>query len=470
MVPKLHKKGSSFKGAAAYLLHDKGRAKTSDRVVWTEAHNIAVNDPDMAWRIMAATALDQDRLKQNAGVKSTGRKSDTPVLHLTLAWHPEEDKSLSPDEMKRAASGAIDALGATDHQSLVIAHNDEAHPHIHILINRVHPEDGRMLSSSKEKLNLSRWAEDYEKERGKIYCEERVENNKARDRGEYIRGSKDQHRRLYGELVNGLEQSNDNRTAAERIRQQQKYVDAQLAGKGRKQAEKHRSEWQSLYDQHSKHKVELLEQARLTSARMARKVKDAYQPAREELNRKHAKERALFEAREQKLSGRIHNTVEVLRKEQAKITAKDHNRVGDLFRLIASKGERHKALMKIQAADHRAMTRDERAKADTVKKRIREVAELKRARLSAEFLSERRKLIRAQERDRAALQKEWRTRHKERKRDWHDVARKTGPKEKLKSDFTASAEGLEAKKQAMKEKIMQRLRSHRDKDKPRDGR
>ena len=126
--------------------------------------------------------------------------------------------------------------------------------------------------------------------------------------------------------------------------------------------------------------------------------------------------------------------------------------------------------MRVQASDHRVMARDEQAKADTVKKRIKEVAELKRAQLSAEFLSERRKLIRAQERDRTTLQKEWRTRHKERKRDWHDVARKIGPQEKLKSDFTASAEGLESKKQAMKEKFGKRLRSSRDKDKPRDGR
>ncbi|MCI0658386.1 MAG: relaxase/mobilization nuclease domain-containing protein, partial [Acidobacteria bacterium] len=83
MVPKLHAKGTSFKGAAAYLLHDKGRAKTAQRVAWVEMRNLITDDPHVAWRVMAATAMDQDRLKELAGVKNTGRKSSASVLHLT---------------------------------------------------------------------------------------------------------------------------------------------------------------------------------------------------------------------------------------------------------------------------------------------------------------------------------------------------------------------------------------------------
>ena len=55
MVPKLHAKGTSFKGAVAYLLHDK-EASTSERIAWTEVRNLAMDDPEAAWRIMAATA------------------------------------------------------------------------------------------------------------------------------------------------------------------------------------------------------------------------------------------------------------------------------------------------------------------------------------------------------------------------------------------------------------------------------
>lgn len=161
MVPKIIAKGKSFKGAALYLLHDKGRALSSSRVSWVETRNLATDDAHLGWKIMAATALDQERLKQVAGVKATGRRSDKSVLHLSLSWHPDEKGNLTPEEMRRAAIGALKSIGADDRQAIFIAHNDEAHPHLHVLCNRVSPEDGRMLPSSKDHLKLSKWAERY---------------------------------------------------------------------------------------------------------------------------------------------------------------------------------------------------------------------------------------------------------------------------------------------------------------------
>ena len=65
MVPKLHAKGSSFKGAALYLLHDKNRAQTGERVAWTETRNLAVDDPETGWRIMAATSASSHGSGEN---------------------------------------------------------------------------------------------------------------------------------------------------------------------------------------------------------------------------------------------------------------------------------------------------------------------------------------------------------------------------------------------------------------------
>lgn len=69
MVPRIPRTkgkgvGTSFKGTAAYLLHDEGQAQTSDRVLWTDTRNLATDNPDQAWRVMAATAMDSDRLKR----------------------------------------------------------------------------------------------------------------------------------------------------------------------------------------------------------------------------------------------------------------------------------------------------------------------------------------------------------------------------------------------------------------------
>ena len=78
MVPNVAKTGSSFKGAALYYLHDKREAWeaeriTAARVAWTSMRNMPTDNPELGWRIMAATAMDQDRLKAEAGVKATGR-------------------------------------------------------------------------------------------------------------------------------------------------------------------------------------------------------------------------------------------------------------------------------------------------------------------------------------------------------------------------------------------------------------
>ena len=61
MVPNVTPTGSSFKGASLYYLHDKKQEGererlTGERVEWTSTRNLATDDPDMAFRVMRATA------------------------------------------------------------------------------------------------------------------------------------------------------------------------------------------------------------------------------------------------------------------------------------------------------------------------------------------------------------------------------------------------------------------------------
>ena len=142
--------GTSFKGTFQYLLHDKRLEgeeirTTTERVDWAEFRNLTTDDPQMAWRIMAATASQQDALKRNAGGSVAGNKSDKVVFHYSLGWHPDEKAGLTKTEMLRAADESIRVLGAEGYQAAIIAHNDTQHPHVHVVLNRVNPENGRML-------------------------------------------------------------------------------------------------------------------------------------------------------------------------------------------------------------------------------------------------------------------------------------------------------------------------------------
>ena len=188
MVVRMAGLGRSFRGVTDYCLHDRRlegepHPESSKRVKWTETRNLATSQGERAARIMAATAEAGGELKRLAGVAATGRKLEKPVAHYSLSWAEGE----TPDrgEMRRAVEGSLQALGMEGHQALIVAHND-GQPHVHVIVNRVDPESGKAAGLSRSKLDLSRWAEGYEREQGQIRCRQREINNERRSVGERV--------------------------------------------------------------------------------------------------------------------------------------------------------------------------------------------------------------------------------------------------------------------------------------------
>ncbi|MDE0382831.1 MAG: relaxase/mobilization nuclease domain-containing protein [Defluviicoccus sp.] len=200
MVAKVHAAGRSFAGVARYCLHDApepdegDRPPSADRVAWAETRNLT-SRPERAAAQMAATANSAPELKRLAGVSSAGRKLEKPVVHYTLAWAKDE----RPDraEMTRAADQTLKALGLERHQALIVAHRDTAHPHLHVIANRVDPQTGRAANLRGDHFTLSRWAEQYERERGEVKCPERAANNAERRDGAFVRDRKSLHTGRY---------------------------------------------------------------------------------------------------------------------------------------------------------------------------------------------------------------------------------------------------------------------------------
>ena len=177
MIPKVARKGASFKNAANYYLHDKG-SSTQDRVEWTQTRNLLTDDPDKAWKVMAWTAKHNEDLKKASGARLTGKKLKNPVFSFSLSWHPEQQPD--KEEMIRAADEAMDFLGLSEHEAFMVAHNDEEHRHVHVIANTVHPETGLVQDIKYDKRKFSAWALKYEQRNGKIYCPQRAENNERR--------------------------------------------------------------------------------------------------------------------------------------------------------------------------------------------------------------------------------------------------------------------------------------------------
>ncbi len=181
MIPRVTSGGRSFKGAYQYYCHDKS-SSSRDRVEWVHTTNLLTEDMDKAWKVMAYTALEQQRLKESSGQRLSGRKLEKPVFAYSLAWHPEQDPD--KEEMLEAAQRSVQALGLTEHETMIIAHRDTPQKHVHIVINRVHPVTGIAGNVRNSKRKLSDFAREYEREHGKIYCQRREDNYRKRQDGE----------------------------------------------------------------------------------------------------------------------------------------------------------------------------------------------------------------------------------------------------------------------------------------------
>ena len=190
MICKLHRSGGSFRGAIAYCLGDpRDRDREAERpaapsgersrVAWTETVNLATDDARVAARQMAATVTYAAELKELAGVRAGGRRLEKPVAHYSLSWAPDE-RPPTQAKMVTAARSSLRALGLEDHQAVLVAHRDGTTPHVHVVANRVSIEDGRAAPLSQSRLELSRWAEAYERTQGRIRCPRRVEHNRDR--------------------------------------------------------------------------------------------------------------------------------------------------------------------------------------------------------------------------------------------------------------------------------------------------
>ena len=148
------------------------RPRTSDRVAFTAARNLANADPRAALDEMWRTAEDARHLKERAGLAPSGRKNDAPVKTVSLAWAPGQ--APTREEMCRAADSFLKAMGWGEHQTLYIAHNDTRHAHLHLIINRVHPDTGRTLNDWQERKRAQKWALGYETEQGIVLCPARA--------------------------------------------------------------------------------------------------------------------------------------------------------------------------------------------------------------------------------------------------------------------------------------------------------
>jgi hypothetical protein len=141
---------AEFGSLARYLATGR-EGSCPTRVAWTESRNLPSDDPLLGADLMQATA-------------SQNLRTQEPAYHLALSFAPEDNPT--PQHLRQVADRALAELGLADHQAILVAHDDRAHAHVHIVVNRVHPDTLAVWDRWRDQTTLQRVLADLERALG----------------------------------------------------------------------------------------------------------------------------------------------------------------------------------------------------------------------------------------------------------------------------------------------------------------
>ncbi len=156
MIVRHQRESASNKGFRQLARYIRGRAN-KPRATWFHAANlpgvIGTDHLELACRLVDAVQAQNTR----AGTHR--------AYHLVISLHPE-DRSLDAKELRHVVEELVDTLGFSDHQYIAVRHNDKDHEHVHVAINKIHPETLRIHSPSWDHRKLFTGARALEMELG----------------------------------------------------------------------------------------------------------------------------------------------------------------------------------------------------------------------------------------------------------------------------------------------------------------
>ena len=117
---------------------------------------------------------------------SQSERCKKPLYHLIISWDPNdmsdeqrktikemggdikklEAETVTNEEMTLVAKRMLKDLGLEEHQAIVARHRDRPHPHMHILVNRVHPVTCTAWRGSKDYATIQRTLRSMERQFG----------------------------------------------------------------------------------------------------------------------------------------------------------------------------------------------------------------------------------------------------------------------------------------------------------------
>jgi hypothetical protein len=136
VIVRHQRASASNKGFRQLARYIRGRSD-KPRATWFLAVNLpgvtGTRNLELACRLVEAVNAQNTRAGSNR------------TYHLVVSLHPE-DRSLDGNELRRVVENLVETLGFAGHQYIAARHNDKDHEHVHVAINKIHPETFRMHS------------------------------------------------------------------------------------------------------------------------------------------------------------------------------------------------------------------------------------------------------------------------------------------------------------------------------------
>ena len=142
--------GSGFAELMRYLMRGKG-GDSPERVEWTASRSLPFKDPALVPVVMQAVADQAPRVEK-------------PVYHLMISL--DQGERLDQLTFEGVVDRTLADLGLEDHQALVVAHRDREHAHVHVMVNRVHPETLKAWSNRFDYARIEKSLRQQERELG----------------------------------------------------------------------------------------------------------------------------------------------------------------------------------------------------------------------------------------------------------------------------------------------------------------
>jgi hypothetical protein len=125
--PRNDKTRTRLSKLVPYMLRGKG----GERCTWYTAGNL----PGLDRQKDAGLAVEVMELLQEGNTRAKGSKT----YHLVVSFHPE-DRRLTSAELEDVVRRTLQAAGLAQHQYIAVRHSDQEHEHLHVAVNKIHPE------------------------------------------------------------------------------------------------------------------------------------------------------------------------------------------------------------------------------------------------------------------------------------------------------------------------------------------